>query len=72
MITKEQLNSIGYREDPSEKGLYTVPCVWEYGFNIKTQELWYLNDGFDEPEFIVKETDFEKLKKILEIYGELY
>ena len=65
MITKEQLNSIDY---VSHKGtLFTIPGNWEYEYNIKTQELWSINDGFGEPEFLCRVTDFEKLKELLNV-----
>jgi hypothetical protein len=36
-----------------------------------SQELFYLNDGVGEREFLVKITDFKKLKDLLELYGEI-
>lgn len=65
MITKEQLNSIDYVSN--DETLYTIPGDWDYEFNIKTQELWSINDGIGEPEFLCKVTDFEKLKDLLNI-----
>ncbi len=65
MITKEQLNSIDYVSNDSTS--YVIPGSWEYEFNIKTQELWSINDGLGEPEFLCRVTDFEKLKELLEI-----
>ena len=65
MITKEQLNSIDYvSKDETE---YMNPCDWDYLFNIKTQELWSLSDGLNEPEFLCRVTNFEKLKDLLNI-----
>lgn len=65
MVTKEQLNSIDYTsKDETE---YMKYGVWEYLFNIKTQELWSLNDGLNEPEFLCRVTSFEKLKDLINI-----
>lgn len=65
MITKEQLATIDYTY--SEDGYkFSVAGEWEYQFNVKTQELWNINDGVGEPEFICKITDFEKLKDLLD------
>lgn len=65
VITKEQLNSIDYvSKDETE---YVIPGDWDYLFNIKTQELWFINDGVDDPEFLCRVTDFEKLKELLNI-----
>jgi hypothetical protein len=72
MITREQMMSIGYTVNKQEPDLYVVYGSWEYGFNIKTQELWHLNDGYGDPEFLVKITNFEKLKNLLELFGEIY
>lgn len=65
MITKEQLNSINYVSVDNTH--YTEPGDWEYEFNIKTQELWNINDGYGEPTFLCKVTDFEKLKELIEL-----
>ena len=65
MITKEQLNSISYTSiDETE---YVDIESWDYMFNIKTQELWFINDGVDEPELLCRITNFEKLKDLLNI-----
>ena len=65
MITKEELNSIDYvSEDGTE---YVCPGDWEYMFNIKTQELWNINDGFGEPEILCRVTNIDKLKDLLQI-----
>ncbi len=68
MITKEQLNSIDYLSNDNTH--YVIPGNWEYEFNIKKQELWCINDGFGEPEFLCRVTDFEKLKELLDILPE--
>jgi hypothetical protein len=71
MITKKQLESIDYNPSNSDKSMYVRWGSWEYGFDVIKQELWYLNDGFGEPEFCGHITDFEKLKEMLDFYGEL-
>jgi hypothetical protein len=68
MITKEQLNSIDYVSNDNMS--YVIPGSWEYEFNIKTQQLWSINDGFGEPELLCRVTDFEKLKELLDILPE--
>lgn len=63
MITKEELNSIDYvSKDDTE---FCIPGDWEYLFNIKSQELWNINDGVGEPTFLCKVTDFTKLQELL-------
>jgi len=64
MISKNNINSIGYTYS-NDGYKYSVPGNWEYEFNIKTQELWHINDGIGDPEFICKITNFEKLKELL-------
>lgn len=71
MISREQLESINYRSIDSDPDMYSMFGSWEYGFEIKTQSLYFLNDGFGEPEFLAEIKDFEKLKDILDFYGEL-
>lgn len=65
MITKEQLNSIEYRSQDGTS--YYIPGDWEYEFNIKTQELWSINDGYGDSVFLCKVTNFEKLKELLDV-----
>lgn len=65
MITKEQLNSIDYVSNDGTE--YVLPCDLEHLFNIKTQELFCINDGFGEPEFLCRVNDFEKLKELLNL-----
>jgi len=70
MIKREDLKSIDYNLD-TNSGLYVRWGSWEYGFDLVSQELFYLNDGVGEREFLVKITDFEKLKDLLELYDEI-
>lgn len=65
MITKDQLNSIEYFSNDGTE--YVLAPVWDYLFNIKTQELFCINDGFGEPEFLCRVNDFEKLKELLNL-----
>ncbi len=64
MITKENLNSIDFTS--IDHTLY-YDEGWDYEFNIKNQELWYVNDGFGDPEFICKITHFDELKEMLKL-----
>jgi hypothetical protein len=64
MITKKQLE-----EDPdfsANNGINYIYGNWDYEFRVKTQELYDINDGFGEPQFVCKVTDFDELKRILE------
>lgn len=63
MITKEQLESIDFGEMNS--GAFCSPG-FQYEFNIKTQELWDINDGVGEPEFLCRVTKFDELVELLE------
>lgn len=62
MINKEQLNSINFYS--KDQTLY-IDNNFDYEFNIKTQELWDINDGYGEPEFICRITNFEKFKELI-------
>lgn len=64
MITKEQLISI---DGLTQDNISYYFGGWEYEYNIKSQELWFINDGFGEPEFLCQITDFDKLKELLDI-----
>ena len=64
MITKEELNSIGYRST-NETEYYDLGTC-DYLFNIKTQELFYIEDGMCN-DFMCRVTDFEKLKEFIKI-----
>lgn len=64
MITKENLNEI---RSYSKDGIVFMIDNWEHEYNIKSQELWHINDGVGEPTFLCKVTDFEKLKELLNI-----
>ena len=72
MITKKQLNLIGYHPSQNDKTMFVAHGSWEYGFCISKQELWFLNDGFGEPQFECKITDFQLLKDFLELKNEIY
>lgn len=71
MITKEQLASIDYHPSNSDPTMYVRWGSWEYGYDIIKQELWYLNDGYGDPEYVGTTKNFETLKEILDMYGEL-
>lgn len=65
MITKEELNAIDYTSKDNTR--YHLFGEWEYEFNIKTQELFNINDGVGEPVFLCRVTEIEKLKELLEL-----
>lgn len=65
MVTRQQLDN-----DPDfytkDRNSYYYGN-WDYEYYVLTQELYSINDGFGEPEFLGKITDFTELKKVLEI-----
>lgn len=65
MITREELKEIDYTSKDNTH--YHLFGEWEYEFNIKTQELWNINDGVGEPIFLCRVTEIEKLKELLEL-----
>lgn len=64
MITIEEIESIGFREINSGN-FCTID--FEYEFNIRTQELWSINDGFGEPTFLCRVTKIEKLQELIDL-----
>lgn len=62
MITANQLNELDWFPEPTNKNIWYYDS-WEYEFRITSQELYYINDGVGEPEFIAKITDIEQLKE---------
>jgi hypothetical protein len=62
MITKDQLNSISFFSDDNTS---YYGGNWDFEFNIKTQDLYTINDGFGEPELVCKCTNFKHLKEVL-------
>ena len=40
---------------------------WDIEYNIKTQELWYINDGYGEPELIGRYTNVKELEQAIEL-----
>lgn len=69
MITEEQLKSINFYPNKKQKHLFYDPNN-EYEYNIKTQELYCVNDGVTTPsEFVCKINNFDKLKELLELPG---
>jgi len=60
MITAEDLEQYDWFPDPDNKTVWFYDS-WEYEFRLSTQELYYINDGIGEPEFIAKITSMDKL-----------
>lgn len=60
MITAEDLKEYNWFPEPKDNATWYYDC-WEYEFRIKTQELYYINDGMGEPELIGKITSMDKL-----------
>jgi hypothetical protein len=63
MILKEELETVGFHLIDSHYEY--VHNSWEYMFNIKTQQLFAINDGYGDPELLCIITNFEELKKLL-------
>ena len=40
---------------------------WDYEFNVKTQELWDINDGYGKPEFLCVVTNQVELQDLLDV-----
>jgi hypothetical protein len=64
MITKEQLEEIGFRYFP-RYGTY-MTTDFEFEFDLNKQELWALYDGCAEPELIGIRPTFEIVKELVE------
>lgn len=64
MITKEQIEELGGWQD--RNGYEYIFDNWEYVYNSKTQTFWNINDGFGEPELLVKKVkDYDHLIQII-------
>jgi hypothetical protein len=64
MITAKQLRERGIG---SWDGIEFIFKDCEYSFDTIKQELYFINDGFGEPEFIAKVTDIDELFSMLEL-----
>lgn len=62
-ITDNQLIELGF-----EFHYDTWILDYDYEFNQKTNELFSINDGYGDVEFIVKIDDFNHLKTIVETF----
>jgi hypothetical protein len=62
MITADDLKDYGWFSAENDKSIWFYDS-WEYEFRIKTQELFYINDGMDEPELIGRITSMDELVK---------
>ena len=63
-ITAKALKEAGFR--PYDHVTFVFGC-FDYEFRIPTQELYFIKDGFGEPEFVAKYTILEELLNALEI-----
>jgi hypothetical protein len=64
MITKEQIEELGGWQ--AGNGYEYIFDSWEYLYNSKTQTFWNINDGFGEPELLVKKVkDYDHLIQII-------
>ena len=63
MITKEQLNTVATTQDD----INFFFGGWDFQYNLKTNELWNINDGYGKPEFLCVVTDFEQLTELIEL-----
>lgn len=63
-LDENQLNQLGFSKfnDPIEY----ISKDMEYQFNILTNELFCINDGIGEPEFIVKINNYKHFVDILQ------
>ena len=64
MITKEQLEKIGFRS--TDTTLYYDVDTWDYEYNIKTQELFSHCEVYGSTEFLTKVTNIEKFIELIE------
>ena len=65
MVTKKQIKSLGFTTTNGNE--YCDAPNWEYMFNIATQELYSINDGYGEPDLICRCRDLEHLKEVIEL-----
>jgi hypothetical protein len=63
MITKNELKTIGFSSVNETEYHDAFRFNWEY--NIKNQELWFINDGLGEPEYIATISNLKDLVKTL-------
>jgi hypothetical protein len=62
-VTANSLKAAGFR--PYDHVTFCFGC-FDYEFRIPTQELYFTNDGFGEPELLGRYTDIEELLLALE------
>jgi hypothetical protein len=60
MIRAEDLDKHGWYSENGNKNIWYYDS-WEYEFRIVSQELYYINDGYGEPQLINKITNMEDL-----------
>lgn len=64
-ITNKQAEDLGFNIISIKEAILDS----DYLFDFKTNELWFINDGFGDPELIVKIKNFEHLKQVIETFG---
>jgi len=64
LITAKQLKAKGIG---TYDGIEFIFKDGDYSFNIFTQELWFINDGYGEPDLVAKVTNINELMNIIEL-----
>lgn len=64
MITAETLKKYGWYCETGNRTIWYYDS-WEYEFRINTQEMYYINDGMGEPQFIAK---IESIENLIDVY----
>jgi hypothetical protein len=65
MVTHEQLIKLNLTT--KDETLYFDTPDWDIEYNRKTQELWFINDGYGEPDLIGRFTRIEELKEAIDL-----
>ena len=65
MVSHEQLTE--FNLNTKDRISYFDTPDWDIEYNIKTQELWSINDGYGEPELIGRYTNIQELKQAIEL-----
>lgn len=66
MITRAELETLGFSQYGGNKNNYFLP--WDYTYNFVTRELFFINDGFGEPLFIAKIINVQHLIEVCFLY----
>ena len=65
MVTRDELLDLDFYSLNNNPIEYFYDS-WEYMFLFNTQELFCINDGFGEPQFIAKIDNLAHLKEVLD------